>query len=180
MTYNTSLKCTTEFLKVYTNTSHDGFGDDVYRDIVFDQIFPDPSLGSVNHSVEIVEVSEKKYIQLGANKHYVILGCIGQGGRYDLNQVIAVDSSGTVLTESDGFFNICRNYGNVFPTCTDSNLNSPNLSTTYLRYGQSRNYTFKIIKSTGNADFKFRFRGFSSRQNPLSIDSQVLIIEMSE
>ncbi len=181
MTYNTSLKCNTEFVRVFRNASQaDAFGDDVYTDLDFNQIYPDPNQTSVNHSVQIVDVNGVNYINLGANKDYVIFGCIGQASSNNFNQVIAVDINDSVLNESDGFFSIQRNYGTVFPTCTDTTLNSPNLSTNYLRYGRSRNYTFKIIKSIGNTDFKFKFKAMSSADYPLDVSSQVLIIEMSQ
>ncbi len=169
MTYNTSLKCTSRIVRVYTNTLRVGYGDNVYTDIVLDLVE-----GDTGHSVSI---DSSNYIVLGANKHYVIFGLLSQSDDL-LNQVIAVDESGTTLTEAEGFFPIMRNYGDYFPAFTTPAYDT--YSTSYLRNGQSRNYTFKILKSTGGSSFKFKFRGFSQDTENLPIDSQVIIIEMSE
>ena len=49
MTYNTSLRCTARFVRIYTNTSSVGFGDDVYTDMQFDIIDTNSDPG---HSVQ--------------------------------------------------------------------------------------------------------------------------------
>ena len=95
MTYNTSLKCTSRIVRVYTNTLRDGYGDNTYTDIVLDLVE-----GDAGHSVSI---DSSNYIVLGANKHYVIFGLLSQSDDH-FNQVIAVDESGTTLTEAEGFF----------------------------------------------------------------------------
>ena len=169
MTYNTSLKCTSRIVRVYTNTLRTGYGDNTYTDIVLDLVE-----GDTGHSVSI---DSSNYIVLGANKHYVIFGLLSQSDDH-YNQVIAVDESGTTLTEAEGFFPIMRNYGTYFPTFTTTAYNSA--STNSKRNGSSRNYTFKIFKSTGGSSFKFKFRGFAQDTENLPTDSQVIIFEMSE
>ena len=172
MTYNTSLKCTARFVRIYTDTSSVGFGDDVYTDMQFDIIDANSDNG---HSVQF-DSENANYIKLGPNKHYVILGMINQTD--DLrNEVIAVDINGNTLTENDGFFSIKRHYGSSLT------IDHPDLSgyssSTVLR-DTSKNYTFKIIKSTGNSPFSFKFRGYSQTEENLVTDSQIIIIEMSE
>ena len=172
MTYNTNLKCTARFVRIYTDTTRVGFGDDVYTDIQFDII---DANSDPDHSVQFDSVNTN-YIQLGANKHYVILGMIHQTD--DLRgEVIAVDTSGNTLTENDGFFSIKRHYGSSL-TIDHPDLSAVS-SSTVLR-DTSKNYTFKIIKSTGNSTFSFKLRGYSVRQENLVADSQLIIVEMSE
>ena len=172
MSYNTNLKCTARFVRIYTDTLRDAFGDDVYRDIQFDIIDANSDTG---HSVEFDSVNTN-YIKLGANKHYVIFGMINQTD--DLRgEVIAVDTSGNTLTESDGFFSIKRHYGSTI-TATHSAFSSQSSSS--LLQDTSKNHTFKIIKSTGSSPFSFKFRGYCQTLEKMTIDSQLIIIEMSE
>ena len=93
------------------------------------------------------------------------------------NEVIAVDTNGNTLTENDGFFSIKRHYGSSL-TIDHPDLSS--LSSSTVLRDSSKNYTFKIIKSTGNSPFSFKFRGYCQTQENLVTDSQIIIIEMSE
>ena len=172
MTYNTSLKCTARFIRIYTDTLRNGYGDDTYADIVFDIIDTNSDAG---HSVQF-DSENTNYIKLGANKHYVILGMIHQADDVR-GEVIAVDTSGNTLTEADGFFSIKRHYGSAL-SASHSALSG--VSASNLNQDSSKNYTFKIIKSTGNSTFSFKFRGYAQTAENLPTDSQLVIIEMSE
>ena len=140
MTYNTSLKCTAKFIRIYTDTLRNGYGDDTYVDMVFDIIDTNSDTG---HSVQF-DSENTNYIKLGANKHYVILGMIHQADDVR-GEVIAVDTSGNTLTEADGFFSIKRHYGSAL-SASHSALSG--VSASNLNQDSSKNYTFKIRQNT--------------------------------
>ena len=101
MSYNASLKCTSRIVKVYTNTLRVGYAHDAFTDIILELVD-----GDTGHSVSIVN----NYIQLGANKHYVIFGLLACDADEE-GSVIAVDENDNILTETEGFFSIWRNIG---------------------------------------------------------------------
>ena len=90
---------------------------------------------------------------------------------------LQVDTSGNTLTEADGFFSIKRHYGSAL-SASHSALSG--VSASNLNQDSRKNYTFKIIKSTGNSTFSFKFRGYAQTAENLPTDSQLVIIEMSE
>ena len=91
MSYNASLKCTSRIVKVYTNTLRVGYAHDAFTDIILELVD-----GDTGHSVSIVN----NYIQLGANKHYVIFGLLACDADEE-GSVIAVDENDNILTETE-------------------------------------------------------------------------------
>ena len=179
MSYNVLLKGNAKFIKIYSNSTSNSFGDDAFIDVQLNQIEKDAGA--------IATLNSSTYeITLASNKHYVGFGFLhpltGTAARY--SQIVALDSSNNLLSEDDGFFNSLV-YEDSEYYATSNALKSISDGTTHLttlvgnRYCTENNI-FKIFKSTGNSSFTFKLRGRTqSAAYTLNTDSQLILIEMS-
>tara|TARA_B100000925_G_C21686240_1_gene336221 strand:+ start:38 stop:577 length:540 start_codon:yes stop_codon:yes gene_type:complete len=179
MSYNVLLKGNAKFIKIYSNSTSNSFGDDAFVDVRLNQIEKDTGAAATLNS-------STYEITLASNKHYVGFGFLhpftGTYARY--SQIVALDSSNNLLSEDDGFFNSLV-YEDSEYYATSNALKSISDGTTHLTTSVGNRYCtenniFKIFKSTGNSNFTFKLRGRTQgAAYTLNTDSQLVLIEMS-